>query len=152
MRHLVHAVWCACGIGSLGEGAQVVTCHAVGVNAQQRPYGRLCGRALFRLGAAAGGGLEWYACRPREPVLFVVRSVCADAETDSEIHLVRSGEVLNRHTIKNPMIVVCNYIFDTLRQDAFRIVEGQLQEGLCTVISDQPEPDLTNPDIIKRIR
>ncbi len=76
----------------------------------------------------------------------------ADAEKDTEIRLVRSGEVLNRHTIKNPMIVVCNYIFDTLRQDAFRIVEGQLQEGLCTVISDQPEPDLTNPDIIKRIR
>ena len=50
------------------------------------------------------------------------------------------------------MIVVCNYIFDTLRQDAFRIVEGQLQEGLCTVISEQPEPDPTHPDVIKRIR
>ncbi len=76
----------------------------------------------------------------------------SDAERDSEIRLVRSGEVLNKHTIRNPMIVVCNYIFDTLRQDAFRIVEGQLQEALCTVISEQPEPDPTHPDVIKRMR
>lgn len=74
-----------------------------------------------------------------------------NAEKDTELRLQRSGEVLNTSTLKNPMVIVCNYIFDTLRQDAFRIVEGQLQEALCTVASDQHEEDPLHPDVIRRI-
>ena len=60
--------------------------------------------------------------------------------------------MLNASTIKNPMVVICNYIFDTLKQDAFRIVEGELQQALCTVISDQHEENPIHPDVIRRIR
>jgi hypothetical protein len=63
---------------------------------------------------------------------------------------------------------IANYIFDTLRQDAFRIVEGQLQVGVCivqgvyqilmlavlqeavvTLYTTQQEADPGHPDIIK---
>lgn len=68
---------------------------------------------------------------------------------------------------------ICNYVFDTLVQDAFRrapahsrlphrrrlnvllttaalggvrrIMGGELQEALCTVMSDRPEPDPLHP-------
>ncbi len=32
---------------------------------------------------------------------------------------------------KNPPVVIANYVFDSLRQDVFRIAGGKLAEGLC---------------------
>mmetsp|Transcript_27315 Transcript_27315/g.48293 ORF Transcript_27315/g.48293 Transcript_27315/m.48293 type:complete len:577 (+) Transcript_27315:113-1843(+) len=76
-----------------------------------------------------------------------------DAEHDLEIHLILSGKTLNRHTLKNPMVLVANYIFDTLRHEAFRINDGKLQEALITVTSERDaEPDLNDPGLIKRFR
>jgi len=62
-----------------------------------------------------------------------------DAEHDSRLVLVGSGTVLEAGSLANPMVIVSNYIFDTLRQDAFRVVEGQLQEALATLYSSRPE-------------
>lgn len=39
------------------------------------------------------------------------------------------------------MVAVCNYVFDTLRQDAFRVSDGQLHEALCTVTAPQGVED-----------
>lgn len=75
-----------------------------------------------------------------------------DAVTDRELRLVRSKEVLDRSTVVNPIVVVSNYIFDTLKNDAFRVAEGELQQALCTVISSKAEPEPTHPDVISRIR
>jgi len=47
-----------------------------------------------------------------------------DAENDMEIYLIMAKKTLNKHTMKNPMVLVANYIFDTLRHEAFRIHEG----------------------------
>ena len=60
-----------------------------------------------------------------------------DAEHDREIKLVVSGGRVGPGSGgKCPLIAVANYTFDTLRQDAFRIVEGQLQEAMVTVLSE----------------
>lgn len=75
-----------------------------------------------------------------------------DAENDREITLQLRGAKLGPDTVKNPMVVVCNYIFDTLRQDAFRVVDRQLQEALCTVLSSHPVDNPTHPDVIKLIK
>mmetsp|Transcript_3952 Transcript_3952/g.7585 ORF Transcript_3952/g.7585 Transcript_3952/m.7585 type:complete len:566 (-) Transcript_3952:196-1893(-) len=76
-----------------------------------------------------------------------------DAEHDVEIQLIVSGKRLNKHTVKNPMVLVANYIFDTLRHEAFRIHDGKLQEALITIESDRDaEPDLNDPGLIKRFR
>lgn len=42
------------------------------------------------------------------------------------------GTTLASDTIKNPVLVIANYFFDSLRQDAFRIRNGRLQEVLHT--------------------
>jgi hypothetical protein len=68
------------------------------------------------------------------------------------VKLARSGVKLTPGSLRNPLIVVANYVFDTLRQDAFRIVEGQLQEALVSVLSDRAEPDAGDPDVIRRMR
>lgn len=69
-----------------------------------------------------------------------------DAENDLEIHLILSKKTLDKHSVKNPMILVANYILDTLRHEAFRICDGKLQEALITVTSERDaEPDLNDP-------
>jgi len=61
-----------------------------------------------------------------------------NAEVDKAITLQPSGRVISADTpLANPLVGVANYIFDTLRQDAFRVVEGQLQEGLAAMYSDR---------------
>ena len=49
--------------------------------------------------------------------------------------LARGG--LTRETLRNPLVCICNYVFDTLRQDAFKIVDGQLFEALATLYGPQ---------------
>jgi tetratricopeptide (TPR) repeat protein len=76
-----------------------------------------------------------------------------DAENDSEFTLEMSGQVLSSDVVKNPMIVIANYVFDTLRHDAFRMVNGQLMESLLTVYTEETfEPDLRDPALINRFK
>ena len=51
----------------------------------------------------------------------------------------------------NPIILIGNYIFDSIPQDAFTIREGQLFKNLVTITADTPELDLTAPDSRVRI-
>jgi len=74
-----------------------------------------------------------------------------DAEWDEEFKLTQSDNVLASGTVKNPMAVIANYLFDSIPQDVFFIQGGQLQEGLVTVTSYQQEPDLNDPEILSRV-
>jgi tetratricopeptide (TPR) repeat protein len=73
-----------------------------------------------------------------------------DAERDEELALVSSGEALSAEAVRNPLVVVSNYFFDSLPQDAFAVAEGQLFETLVTVSTGQKEDDPEDPDILKR--
>jgi len=73
-----------------------------------------------------------------------------DGERDEELKLTESGDVLAPGTVKNPMVVIANYFFDSIPQDAFFIQGGQLYEGLVNVSSYQQEPDLHDPEILSR--
>mmetsp|Transcript_19490 Transcript_19490/g.57976 ORF Transcript_19490/g.57976 Transcript_19490/m.57976 type:complete len:424 (+) Transcript_19490:724-1995(+) len=54
-------------------------------------------------------------------------------------------------TLKNPICVVANYLFDTLCHDIFQIEYGVLKEGLISVGSlRSTEEDILDPEIIKR--
>jgi hypothetical protein len=75
-----------------------------------------------------------------------------DAGTDHTLHLLRSGITLAPSTLRNPLIVVANYAFDSLPMDAFRVSENQLFESLITVTSPQPEPDPTDPRMLPRLQ
>lgn len=58
-----------------------------------------------------------------------------DMTGDEEIHLRNSGEVLNKGTLKNPLLLFANYTFDSLPQDTFYVNNEELYEGLVTITS-----------------
>lgn len=54
-------------------------------------------------------------------------------EEDSTLNLMVSGQTLSPGKVKNPLIAIANYFFDTIRQDLFRVNDYQLEEGLVTL-------------------
>lgn len=42
-----------------------------------------------------------------------------------------SEQVVDLKSVKNPVATVCNYVFDSLRQDAFRVKDNTLYENRC---------------------
>lgn len=52
---------------------------------------------------------------------------------DQSITLRHSGEVISAESVKNPIIAIANYFFDTIPQDVFRVENKRLHEGLVTL-------------------
>lgn len=75
-----------------------------------------------------------------------------NATVDTSITLSRSNITLSPGSVKNPVCVVANYLFDTLYHDLFRVEKGVLKEGLISVGSkNEYESDPLDPTIIKRL-
>ncbi len=71
-----------------------------------------------------------------------------DISKDEEIRLRHSGEVLSSGKLKNPLILIANYTFDSLPQDTFYVNEGELFEGLITVTSPNEKIDPNDKSIL----
>lgn len=86
---------------------------------------------------------------------FVERGVLdfavVDAERDREIHLLRAGVTLAPGSLRNPLGVIANYVFDGLRQDAFHFAGGQLQEQLISLTVPEPVEDSADPSLLDRL-
>jgi tetratricopeptide (TPR) repeat protein len=52
-----------------------------------------------------------------------------DAGESGPLELLASGERLEPGTLRNPLVVIGNYLFDSLEHDFFRVEGGILQEG-----------------------
>jgi hypothetical protein len=95
-------------------------------------------------------------------------SAIFNAVTDSSMTLTESGVTLGVGSVKNPLCIVANYLFDTLCHDIFQVTPspppsdpsedgaggggGVLKEGLISVGSRRAEePDPLDPEIIKRL-
>ncbi|MBA3957447.1 MAG: hypothetical protein H0X51_03500 [Parachlamydiaceae bacterium] len=68
------------------------------------------------------------------------------AQTDP-IHLINRKETLSQETLVNPMVLICNYFFDTIPQELFRFRNGQLEEGeisLYTKVEGAIDPAIIN--------
>jgi tetratricopeptide (TPR) repeat protein len=74
-----------------------------------------------------------------------------DVEHDQQLQLINSGEVLSPDTVANPVVIIANYIFDSIPQDAFHVEGGQLYEDLVTVSSRQKEVSLDDPEVLSRL-
>jgi hypothetical protein len=74
-----------------------------------------------------------------------------DASADGEIRLDLSGEVLGPGTLRNPLVVIANYVFDSIPQDAFAVRGGRLHELLVTLTVPDEEEDLDDPTILQRM-
>lgn len=71
-----------------------------------------------------------------------IKSGCLDfaifnAERMSTIALLESGKLLRSRSVKNPLIVIANYVFDTIRHDIFRVRNNQLEISLI-----KPDPKI----------
>jgi hypothetical protein len=49
------------------------------------------------------------------------------------ITLLNSGNKILASSLKNPIVLISNYFFDTIPQDLFRIRGGKLEEGFCSL-------------------
>ncbi len=75
-----------------------------------------------------------------------------DGEGDGVLRLRGSGAVLSPDAPGGPVVALANYVFDSLRHDAFRVDGGRLDESLAALCSTQPEPDLDDPGVLERVR
>ncbi len=74
-----------------------------------------------------------------------------DALADRAMQLRQSGVSIAPGELKNPLIILANYFFDSIPQDAFHIEQGRLQECLIKLTSKQEEPDPVAVDILPRV-
>lgn len=60
-----------------------------------------------------------------------------DVENDNTINLMVSNEVLTMHNITTPLIVIANYLFDTVINDIFYTKNGKLHETLVSIATEK---------------
>ncbi|NCX94704.1 MAG: hypothetical protein EBX40_08510, partial [Gammaproteobacteria bacterium] len=56
-----------------------------------------------------------------------------DMDQDSALYLVNRNLTLKPGSLENPLMLVANYIFDTVSHDAFRVSNGTLYESLISL-------------------
>ncbi|MBN1684836.1 MAG: SAM-dependent methyltransferase [Gammaproteobacteria bacterium] len=54
-------------------------------------------------------------------------------QESNQIELINQKVVLSQGTLENPAIIIANYIFDTVKQDAFHIEDGNTYEALVNI-------------------
>jgi tetratricopeptide (TPR) repeat protein len=75
-----------------------------------------------------------------------------DSAAPQEMHLQELGTILAPGTVKNPLAVVANYVFDSIPADAFAIRGGRLHESLVTISASDPEPAPADPELFNLLR
>ncbi|CAI6032907.1 tetratricopeptide repeat protein [Cohnella sp. JJ-181] len=60
-----------------------------------------------------------------------------DAQYDTEIKLLSSGETISAGSLAQPLVIVANYFFDGIPQELLYIGEGNIYE--CDVVVEMPE-------------
>lgn len=65
-------------------------------------------------------------------------------DVDDSFELEVRRELVSAETVKNPVIAIGNYFFDSIRHDVFRVAGHKLFEGLATVERDLSEVE--SPD------
>ncbi len=71
-----------------------------------------------------------------------------DAAAPGEVRTWLTGEVLEGR----PIVVIANYVFDSLPADAYVLQAGAIHEGRLSLRADVPEVDFDDPDALGRLR
>lgn len=74
-----------------------------------------------------------------------------DCHTSTHLELRGSGLRIGPGDVVNPLVLVANYVFDSLRQDSFRVRGGVLEEGLVRVVGGDAEPDWADPGALEKL-
>lgn len=81
----------------------------------------------------------------------VLDFACFDVEHDRELKLTHSGETISAQNLRNPLVVIANYVFDSIPQDAFYISGGQLFETLVSLSAPEKEKNVDDQENSYRI-
>jgi tetratricopeptide (TPR) repeat protein len=73
-----------------------------------------------------------------------------DAERDADLQLEHAGTTLVKGSLGAAM-VIANYVFDGISQDAFSFAEGELRECLVSLTSEEPVDDVAAPGLVGRL-
>jgi hypothetical protein len=71
-----------------------------------------------------------------------------DMEEDRALALRVRGETLGPASLARPLVVLANYVFDSVPQDAFHVAGGQIHECLLTVTRDEGGEGVLGPDAL----
>lgn len=74
-----------------------------------------------------------------------------DVERDDDLRLRHSGDVVAVGTVKNPLVLIANYVFDSIPQDLFYFEGGQMHECLVTLSSAREELNPDDPEFFRRV-
>jgi hypothetical protein len=76
-----------------------------------------------------------------------------DLERDHELQLLESGDRLAASALRNPVVVLANYAFDSTLQDVFKVSHETISQDLVTtMVSGEGAPDPADPHFLQRIR
>jgi tetratricopeptide (TPR) repeat protein len=67
------------------------------------------------------------------------------------LELIHNPQVLTKENVKNPIILICTYFFDTISQDLFRVKEGKLEEGRITLTTKEETINKNDPALIETL-
>ncbi len=66
-------------------------------------------------------------------------------DSDQQVALEKSGEILTSSKLKNPLVVIANYFFDSIAHDQFRIKSKRVMECQLTVMLKE-QKKFSDPD------
>jgi len=92
--------------------------------------------------------IEFWRSHPRlKPYLDqgLLDFAMLDLENDTTITLTEKGETLQAGSLKNPLVVVANYIFDTLKSDIFTVEKSELFESLTSLNTSPDNMESNKP-------
>ncbi len=72
-----------------------------------------------------------------------------DIENEGPIQLLHAKTEISTKTLKNPLVVIANYVFNSVKMDVFEMKDKQLYQGLVTATSSQPDARLDDINLIK---
>lgn len=76
-----------------------------------------------------------------------------DLERDHELHLIESGQKLAAAGLRNPLVVLANYAFDSTLQDVFKVDHQTISQDLVTTMVKGEGPEGPgDPGFLERIR
>lgn len=73
-----------------------------------------------------------------------------DAAEPGEIYMIEAGYQLELSA--RPMVLLANYVFDSVPQDLFSVRDGQLLESKMDVASSKPGDTLASPCVLSRLQ
>jgi len=101
-----------------------------------------CPRLVYVMTDASESNVRGWAANPLlRAHVDAGRLVLAvhDASGQDLVRPYPSGKPLSARSVRNPIVLVANYLFDSLPQDVFRVRNGVLEEGRVTLSADIPE-------------